>query len=334
MRMSEKDLLSQDEIDLLLMGGDGSSSAENKPEDKAKKMKPYDPANQHRVIRERLHALDMINERFARSFRANLFGLLRRTADITVIGMTQMSFQDFTRSIPVPANLNIINMKPLRGAALVVFPPSLVYLVVDILYGGDGQFETRVEGREFTPAVQEIIRRLVDQSLESYKESWKSIYPINPEYVRSEMQARFASVTNSPNEMVISTEFSIEINNFSSKFHIALPYAMIEPIRRQLNGPLSDSYPEDESVWSNKMKSELEETEVEVNVDFSHIHMTLGDIMKLSVNDILPIEMPKEVDAKVQGVSVMKCDYGSMPNGSKAIRVKRVLDHTPLSYKS
>lgn len=329
--MSETEVLSQEEIDALLMG-DSDTPVSEKAVEQKNVAKPFNPANQHRIIRERLHALDVINERFARGFRMSLFSLLRRTADITVVKMNQLSFQDLTRSLPVPANLNIVSMKPLRGSALVVFPPSLVYLVVDILYGGDGQFQTRIEGREFTPSIQEIIKILVNQSLDAYQASWKSIYPVEMEYMRSEMQARFASITNSQNEMVISTTFSIEINNFSSEFHIVLPYAMIEPIRRQLNGPLSESYPEDESVWSQKMSTELRDTQVEINVDFTSLHMTLGDVMGLNVNEILPIELPKMVEAKVDGVPVMRCDFGSMPNGAKAVRVKEMIDHSAYDY--
>ena len=36
---------------------------------------------------------------------------------------------------------------PLRGTALMVFDPGLVFLLVDNLFGGDGRFHTRVEGR-------------------------------------------------------------------------------------------------------------------------------------------------------------------------------------------
>src|SRR5690606_7403367 len=98
--MSETEVLSQEEIDALLMGDSDPSSAKKADESK-KVSRPFNPANQHRIIRERLHALDIINERFARGFRMNLFSLLRRTADITVVRMNQLSFQELTRSLPV-----------------------------------------------------------------------------------------------------------------------------------------------------------------------------------------------------------------------------------------
>ena len=156
--MSQDDLLSQEEIDALLKGVSGDeepSPASSKSQDETK-IRPYDPSTQHRVIRERLHALDFINERFARYFRNGLFNLIRRSSDITVESVRYQSFSDFSRNVPVPTNLNIVSMKPMRGSALVVFPPNLVFMVVDNLFGGDGRFVTKSDGREFTNTEQRI----------------------------------------------------------------------------------------------------------------------------------------------------------------------------------
>ena len=37
---------------------------------------------------------------------------------------------EFARNLPVPTNLNLIHLKPLRGTGLVVFSPSLVFIAV------------------------------------------------------------------------------------------------------------------------------------------------------------------------------------------------------------
>ncbi len=97
---------------------------------------------------ERLQALEIINERFARHFRMGLFNLLRRSPDITVGAIRIQPYHEFARNLPVPTNLNLIHLKPLRGTGLVVFSPSLVFIAVDNLFGGDGQLPTKVEGRE------------------------------------------------------------------------------------------------------------------------------------------------------------------------------------------
>ncbi|GHE21068.1 flagellar motor switch protein FliM [Halomonas urumqiensis] len=324
--MSQDDLLSQEEIDALLKGVSGEEETSASASGEDSRIRPYDPATQHRIIRERLHALDIINERFARHFRMGMFNLLRRSADITVESVRYQSYSDFSRNVPVPTNINIIAMKPLRGSALIVFPPSLVFMVVDNLFGGDGRFLTRSEGREFTNTEQRIIMRLLNLAIDAYSESWKSVYPLEISFVRSEMQSKFANITNSPNEIVVNTSFNIEVGNLSSSFQICMPFSMIEPLRDLLSNPLNDGHQNQDGSWSRRMAGEIRRSEVELVADFASISSRIAHVMALKVGDILPLELPESVTAKVDGVPVMECEYGSQ-HQQRALRVIRMIDH-------
>ncbi|ELT2292567.1 FliM/FliN family flagellar motor switch protein [Shigella sonnei] len=159
-------ILSQAEIDALL---NGDSEVKDEPTASVSgesDIRPYDPNTQRRVVRERLQALEIINERFARHFRMGLFNLLRRSPDITVGAIRIQPYHEFARNLPVPTNLNLIHLKPLRGTGLVVFSPSLVFIAVDNLFGGDGRFPTKVEGREFTHTEQRVINRMLKLALD------------------------------------------------------------------------------------------------------------------------------------------------------------------------
>ena len=320
--MSQDDLLSQEEIDALLNGpGEEEESPAGEP-----RLRPYDPASQHRVIRERLHSLDIINERFARQFRVSLFNLIRRSADITVDSVRYQSFKDFARNLPVPTNLNLIAMKPLRGTGLMVFPPSLVFMVVDNLFGGDGRFVTKSEGREFTNTEQRIIQRILRLAIDGYQDAWKSVYALDISYLRSEIQAKFANITNSPNEIIVNTTFHLEVGNLASDFQICMPYSMIEPLREQLNNPVMDSRDGGDNTWGHRMAGEIRQSQVELVAEFLTVPSRISQVMKLQPGDVLPIELPDTVTARVDGVPVLECEYGSR-HQQRALRVTRVIDH-------
>ena len=105
-------ILSQAEIDALL---NGDSEVKDEPTSGVTSdndIRPYDPNTQRRVVRERLQALEIINERFARHFRMGLFNLLRRSPDITVGAIRIQPYHEFARNLPVPTNLNLIHLKP------------------------------------------------------------------------------------------------------------------------------------------------------------------------------------------------------------------------------
>src|SRR5690554_7548168 len=235
--MSYQSFLSQDEVDALIAGVTGESTAPDTVELPQSGVRPYDLASPEKVVRHRMQTLELINERFARYLRATMLSFMRRNADITVGNLRIQKYSDFERNLPVPSNLNMIALKPLRGSSLFTFDPNLVFLVIDSMFGGHGRYNTRVEGRDFTTTEQRIIGRLLEITLESYRTARENVYPIETEYIRSEMHTKFASIS-SGNEIVVVSTFHIELGAAGGQLNICLPYSMIEPLRDLLTRPL------------------------------------------------------------------------------------------------
>ncbi|MFD1801130.1 flagellar motor switch protein FliM [Mixta tenebrionis] len=321
-------ILSQAEIDRLLNGG-SNSDAEHVVESLSgdESIKPYDPNTQRRVVRERLHSLEIINERFARQFRVGLFNLLRRSPDITAGNIKIQPYHEFARNLPVPTNLNLVHMNPLRGTALFVFSPSLVFMAVDNLFGGDGRFPTKVEGREFTPTEQRIIKRMLSMALEAYDYAWSSIFTLKTEYVRAEIQVKFTNITSSPNDIVVTTPFYVEIGSQSGEFDICIPFSIIEPLRELLtNPPLENSRQEDDQ-WRTVLATQVKDTEVELIANFTEVQTRLSKILELQTGDVIPLDKPEHVEACVDGYPVLTGKYGSV-NGQYALKVEQLLNPT------
>ncbi len=322
--MSYQSLLSQDEVDALLAGVTGENTEKAPVEQDTSGIRPYDLSSPDRVVRHRMQTLELINERFARRLRSSLLSFMRRNADITVGSIRIQKYSDFERNLPVPSNLNMVAMKPLRGVALFTFDPNLVFLVIDSMFGGHGRYNTRVEGRDFTITEQRIIRRLLNITLSSYGRGWERVYPVEFEYIRSEMHTKFASVT-SGNEIVVVSSFNIELGASGGNLSICLPYSMIEPVRDLLTRPLQDANVEAiDQRWMNQLSRQVRNADVELSAEFARVDTTVAQLMKLKVNDILPIEIPATITAHVDGVPVMECGYGTF-NGRYALRVKKIL---------
>ncbi|KMW74952.1 flagellar motor switch protein FliM [Photorhabdus luminescens subsp. luminescens] len=317
-------ILSQAEIDALLNGDSASDDAENTAS-RENEIRPYDPNTQRRVIRERLQALEIINERFARHFRMGLFNMLRRSPDITVGAIKTQPYHEFARNLAVPTNLNLVHLKPLRGTALFAFAPSLVYIAVDNLFGGDGRFPTKVEGREFTHTEQRVINRMLRMALDSYRDAWSAIFKIEVEYIRSEMQVKFTNITTSPNDIVVTTPFQVEIGALSGEFNICIPFAMIEPLRERLTNPPLDNVRQEDSLWRESLVKQVQHSELELVANFVDIPLRLSKILQLQPGDILPIDKPERLIVHVDGVPVLTSQYGTL-NGQYALRVEHLIN--------
>mgnify|MGYP000476950599 CR=1 FL=1 len=159
--MSEA-FLSQEEVDALLEGVTGESQKVDKEVPVTEGVRGYNLSNQERIVRGRMPTMEIINERFARNIRIGLFNMIRKSPEISIGGIKVQKYSAFLREIVVPTNFNIVSVKPLRGNGLIVCDPSLVFAVIDALYGGSGKYHTRIEGRDFSATEQRVNTRLDD----------------------------------------------------------------------------------------------------------------------------------------------------------------------------
>ncbi|TFW27149.1 flagellar motor switch protein FliM [Massilia arenosa] len=314
--------LSQEEVDALLKGVNGDQDDTVAPEETAG-VRTYNLATQERIVRGRMPTLEIINERFARLLRVGLFNFLRRSAEVSVGSVRVSKYSEFIRNLVVPTNLNLVHMKPLRGTALMVFDPGLVFLLVDNLFGGDGRFHTRVEGRDFTQTEQRIILRILDIVFEAYTKSWEPVYPVEFEYIRSEMNTQFANIAT-PNEVVVSSTFTVELGSVSGQIHFCMPYSMIEPIRDALTSSLQGEALEVDKRWIRLMTQQIQIAEVELVATLGTGKASFDDILNFKIGDVIPLNVPETIQATVDGVPVMECTYGVL-NGQYALKVEKLL---------
>ncbi len=315
------DFLSQEEVDALLRGVAGESDEPSVEETDESGVRPYNLATQERIVRGRMPTMELINERFARYLRIGLFNYMHRNAEVSVGPIRVQKYAEFVRNLVVPTNLNLVLAKPLRGTGLVVFDPNLVFLVVDNMFGSDGRFHTRVEGRDFTPTEQRIIQGMLDVVFAEYGKAWAPVFKIEMEYVRSEMNSQFANIAT-PSEIVVATTFSLELGGVQAEMHICFPYSMVEPIRDLLYSTMQSDHLTQDNRWIKLLSRQLQTADVEMNVNLGTARVTLRDIVNMRVGDVIPINVPELLQAEVDGVPVIECRYGTQ-NGQYALKVER-----------
>ena len=317
------DFLSQDEVDALLKGVSGETDEPEIADESDGGIHSYNLGTQERIVRGRMPTLELINERFARYLRIGLFNYMHRTTDISVGPIRVRKYSEFIRNLVVPTNLNLVAAKPLRGTSLFVLDPNLVFLVVDNMFGGDGRFHTRVEGRDFTPTEQRIIQGLLNVIFTEYSRSWKPVYDLSFDYIRSEMNSQFANIAT-PSEIVVSTTFSLEFGGTAADMHICFPYSMLEPIRDLLYSTMQSDQLSSDQRWVVMLRKQLKNAEVEIAANLATTTVTLGQILKLKTGDILPITIPDSLVASVDDIPLMECRYGQQ-GGQFALKIERFI---------
>lgn len=319
--MSGNDLLSQDEIDALLHGV-GSGDVETDADDELfdGDARSYDFASQDRIVRGRMPTLEMINERFVRYFRISLFNMLRRSAEISVSGVQMLKFGEYVHSLFVPTSLNLTKINPLRGTALFVLDPKLVFIVVDNFFGGEGKFHTKIEGREFTPTEQRIVQMMLHKVYVDLKQAWAPVMDVDFQFLNSEVNPQFANIV-SPTEVVVVSTFHVDLDGGSGDLHVTMPYSMVEPIREQLDAGVQSDRTEIDERWSISLKEEMKEAKVSMRSTLVETEITLRDVVNLKPGDVIPISLPEHVFLLVEDIPSFKGRFG-VSRGNRAVKIE------------
>lgn len=299
--MSDKDILSQDEIDALLDGVDEGELETEEGTPVAGEVESVNLASQDRIIRGRMPTLEMVNERFARYIRVGIFNMLRRSAEISVKGVEMLKFKEYMRTLSVPTSLNLISIKPLRGTSLLVLDARLVFSFVDTFFGGNSRFHTRIEGREFTPVETRIIDKIRQMIFEDLNNAWAPVIDVDFSFNSMEVNPQFANIV-SPSEVVIVSRFSVDLEGASGEIHLTLPYSTVEPIKDLLDSGIASDQGEKDERWIGALQEEVRDAEVELSVELCKRKMKLQDLMKMRPGDVIPVSLPDLAEVRIGNV--------------------------------
>ena len=319
--MSNQPVLDQAEVDALL-NGMNSGAVSTDPEPVSGDVRQYDLGKEARIVRGRMPTLEMMNERFARLYRMSLYNMLRRSAAISVRGVQTFKFGEYIHRLHVPTSLNLVKIAPLRGTALVVLSPRLVFTVVDNFFGGKGR-HAKIEGRDFTATETRIINMLLESAFVDLKEAWSNVIPIEIEYVASEMNPQFANIV-SPTEIVVVATFSIELDGGTGELHLTLPYSMIEPMREIFDAGIQSDRNDDDGRWRVSLREELEEAEVQLTTVVGRSAVTIEQLLNLKPGDIVPCDFDGRATVYAEDIPVLRGSFG-ISRGQQAVKVESTL---------
>lgn len=312
------EVLSQEEIDALLHGVDeGEVETEDQEIPDESEFSSYDLASQDRIIRGRMPALDMINERFARLNRVSLFNFLRRSAEVSIGGIQIFKFSEYVQQLYTPISLNIVKLKPLRGVALISVEAKMVFRLVEAFFGGEGK-TAKIEGREFTPTELRVVQMFLDLVFADMMEAWKPVYDIEFELVGTEINPAMANIVD-PNEGIVASVFHIDIDGNDCEFHVAIPYSMLQPIKDSLDSNLMDSVDKDDR-WAESLQRDIMRASVGLECTVVDKHMSLREVIDLEPGDVISVEMPEKLVLRANGVPIFNTKLGTS-RGNLALEV-------------
>jgi flagellar motor switch protein FliM len=286
---------------------------------------PYDFTSQGRNAHERMPALKMINDRFASLFAENITQLLNSEVTLSIIDVQRVKLAEYIPGLLVPASFNRIRIQPLAGSALCVFDPKLVFYVVDSYFGGSGKSFSKPENRKFAPMEMRMIQILLEKCMQDLKQAWQPVLAVDVEYVNSDVNTNLTDAADL-SELVVVSSFRVQMDGGSGEIHIIMPYAMLEPIRDLLNTGTGWELMGINEQFSSALQQELKDAKVEISTVFNATALSLKELSKLKVGDIIPMEAPDQVQVRVGDTPLFIGQFG-MSNGKNAVTIQSKCKH-------
>ena len=319
-------ILSQEEVDALLKGISGGDveTEQGIVPDEGTDTSAYDLTKPDKAFK--LPKLVVITDKFSRSYKITLSNTIRKLAEVSFGSTDVKRFDEFLREIPVPSNINIFGMEPLRGQNILFIDSALMFYFVDILFGGCGSSKAKIEGREFTSIENTVIKKISRGILDEWSNAWESFVPVKAEYQRSEVNPQFAMVVP-PNELVITITFNVEIENVSGIITICVPFSNLEPIKEKLMGDFDVEEINKDPFWYKTIKNHINDVPVDLKVELGKTQLTANELINLSVGDVIPLNkfIEDDLELLVEGVKKFSGLHGTY-HSNNAIQISKLED--------
>lgn len=334
--MSE--ILSQSEIDALLSALSSGDLTPEKPvatqvaaieEDPIRRtVKIYDFKRQNKFSKDHIRTLSMIHEAFARLLSTSMSGQLRMLVQVEVVSVEQLTFDEYSRSLPSPTILNVFTMEPLVGTSLFEVNIDITSAIIDRLLGGPGRV-TRIR-RDLTDIERTLISSITGRLLSTLSEAWQNVLTFSPKLETMEMNPRFVQIVP-PSDPVVLITFEAKFGENTGPLSLCIPYIVLEPVMSKISAQamFATQRQSQSSEYRANLTGRVNGTYVPFQVVLGETTVSVSDVISLGVGDVLPLGTPVDNELSIMvGERLKFTGRPGMVRNKMAVQISEVIDNT------
>ncbi len=327
------DVLSQEEIDKLLQSLSSGEVSLEEIEEKEKKVKPYDFKRPSKFSKEQLRTFEMIHENFARSVSTYLSGRIRSFVNVNLASVDQITYEEFTRSLPNPSFIVVFSARNLMGSAVFEMGLEIFYTILDLMLGGPG---IPISNRSPTDTEVAIMRKEIINILTHLAQAWEDIQEFVPNIENIESNPQFVQVAP-PSEMVVLVTLYMSVGKTEGFMNICWPSSMIEPFSEKLSARLwfTAAGPKASKEDEEKLKKNVGLVPATVSAVLGEATLTFAEILTLEVGDVIRLNTHSDdpISVRVNGREKFK-GFPGVHRGHYAVKISEVLNEEEAPEKA
>ena len=288
---------------------------------------PYDLVARDKIVRGRMPMLDRLNERWVNELQRKLVDLIRQPIEVALQPAQLAPYADWLAALPVPTSFNLYAVKPWQRNALVAVDGKLLFVLVDSYYGGAGKPAASAARDALTPTEQRLNKVVVDLVIEQFRRAFAAVATLDVQHAQTEVNPAYVTLAT-PSETVVVTRVDITLNGAGGSLSVVAPLSAFDSVRDKLAEGLKNVSAETRQRWRQSLRSQLEQTELELNTVFLEMEISMRELLRMQPGDILPIEMPKAATVRSGNRTLLRGKFG-LSRGYNAVSVLEAVKPQP-----
>ncbi|NMB40930.1 MAG: flagellar motor switch protein FliM [Firmicutes bacterium] len=306
-----KDVLSQTEIDSLISALSSGKLEDEEEDEDSSEFRSYDFRRPSKFSKEQMRTLQVLHENYARILGNFLSAYLRIPVQIQLVSASQVTYEEFIFSLPVPTLVTVFSMNPEMGNAMLETSPSVVFPLIDIVFGGEGHSPAHT--RELTDIEITVMRRINGKLLNNLRYVWEDIVSLAPEVENMDTNPQFNQMFASTETVALLT-FSVQIKESQGLINLCFPFITLEKIMPRLTSQFWFRQPHQEAseFQEEHLLKQLNEVDVNLSVVLGRTTITLAEFLQFQEGDIIQLfrQEGDDLDVYIENEHLLKGQPG------------------------
>lgn len=259
----------------------------------------YDFRQPSHISKDRYRAIEANYGMLCKSFESWLSTRVRAGVELQLTSVEQLSFGDYTNSLPNPTASFVFNVVGNSGDRVVIdFGQDFAFFVVDRLLGSNCD-PIRLD-RSLTVLERMIVRFGVDQVATQLVSAWKDRVKFTLALERFESAPELLRSANREDPMLVA-RIQVIAQKLKGELSICMPLAVIEDFLTTTGTKhqIGRGSPDDRAMDRSAIEKALREASVDVSVRTPLFGMLLSDLDRIRPGHVIRTGLPPTVQLTV-----------------------------------
>lgn len=284
----------------------------------------YDFRRTDRIAKDQLRTIHLLHENFARGMASSLSAYLRSYVVVNLISVEQLSFAEFTQSLPSPTTLINLAMKPYEGSAVLEMNPSLVFPLLEMLLGGSIKGQATLT-REITEIEQSILDGLLRVILNDLQTVWAAVAPMEFAIDDHESEPQLLQAM-AQNEAVVAITIEVRIGETSGMMNLGIPSIVVKMLRQKFDQHRMVRKAQSTDEEHARLLRLIQPASLHLDARLQGPTIGMKTLLDLQEGDVIALDFPlnRPLDLMVNGK--LKYEGAVVSEGSKrALQIQRLI---------